>query len=167
MSATKDGKPARNAPSSDSQPPGDYASPPCFMHEVDPAYFFAMPEDFHTRIRTKKIHDGPSPQDGRRILVERLWPRGVSKTAAALDSWAKEIAPSPELRKWYGHEPDRWPEFKRRYREELAAREDALEPLLEAAREGRVTLLFSTREEERNSASVLREWMLERLERET
>ncbi|MEX0923158.1 MAG: DUF488 family protein [Rhodovibrionaceae bacterium] len=125
-----------------------------------------MSDDPRQRIQTKKIHAAPAPQDGQRILVERLWPRGVSKTAAALDCWEKRIAPSPELRKWYAHEPQRWPEFQRRYRAELASLEEELEPLLEAARKGRLTLLFSTRDEERNSAQVLREAMIERLERE-
>lgn len=122
-----------------------------------------MSKHAEDRIATKKIHDGVSPGDGRRILVERLWPRGVSKSAAALDSWEKHIAPSPELRKWYAHDPQRWPEFQRRYREELAANRDGLEPLLAAARKGPVTLLFSTRDRERNSAAVLRDVLIEQI----
>lgn len=117
------------------------------------------------RVRIKKIHDGVAADDGVRVLVERLWPRGVSKAAAALDSWAKEISPSPELRKWYGHDPEKWPEFARRYRAELADNEAALQPLLERARLSRLTLLFSTRETERNSAAILREVLIEALQR--
>jgi uncharacterized protein YeaO (DUF488 family) len=120
------------------------------------------PED---RVRIKKIHDGAAAGDGMRILVERLWPRGVSKAAAALDAWAKEISPSPDLRKWYGHDPEKWPEFQRRYRAELADNEAALTPLLDRARQGQVTLLFSTRDAERNSANVLRALLIDKLRR--
>ena len=122
------------------------------------------PED---RVRIKKIHDGASAEDGARVLVERLWPRGVSKDAAALDAWAKDVSPSPELRKWYGHDPEKWPEFQRRYRHELAENDSALAPLLERARQGRLTLLFSTRETERNSAAILREVLIETLRRDS
>lgn len=145
---------------------GSYASPPCSMHEVDPAYVYGVPQDPEARIVTRKIHDGPGPYDGHRALVERLWPRGISKTAAALHSWRKELAPSPELRRWYGHEPSRWPEFQERYRAELAEREEALEELLEIAREGCLTLLFSSHETRNNSATVLRDVLIERLRAE-
>lgn len=125
-----------------------------------------MARDPSERVRIKKIHDGAAAGDGARVLVERLWPRGVSKQAAALDSWEKEVSPSPELRKWYGHDPEKWPEFQTRYRAELAEKEDALAPLLQQARQGRLTLLFSTRDTERNSAAVLREVLVEKLRRE-
>ena len=166
MAGGKSRDPGDDPENEDPNETGGYASPPCFMHEVDPAYLFAMPYEARDRIRTKKIHDGPAPQDGRRVLVERLWPRGVSKTAAALDSWERDVAPSAELRKWYDHEASKWPEFRRRYRAELAEKAEALRPLLEAARQGPVTLLFSTRELERNSATLLREVLIERLESE-
>lgn len=124
-------------------------------------------DDSAERVVVRKIHDGVGDDDGHRALVERLWPRGISKSVAALDSWQKELAPSPELRRWYGHEPSRWPEFQRRYREELAEREEALQDLLEIARAGRLTLLFSSHESRNNSATVLREVLLERLSAET
>ena len=111
---------------------GDPASPPCFMHEVDPDYVYGLPADPAERIVTRKIHDGIGPYDGHRALVERLWPRGVSKTAAALSSWEKDLAPSPELRRWYAHDTNRWPEFQDRYRKELAGREKELVEELEA-----------------------------------
>lgn len=108
-------------------------------------------------IRLKRAYDEPSPEDGVRILVERLWPRGVSKERAALDRWAKELAPSPELRKWYGHDPEKWEEFRRRYRRELEGKEEALAELGELAGRERVTFVFASRETERNSAVLLRE----------
>src|SRR5689334_5625847 len=81
--------------------------------------------------------------DGRRVLVERLWPRGVTKARLRLDEWAKDLAPSPALRRWFGHDPERWPEFRRRYLAELRARPAAWQPLLAAARRGRVTLIYA------------------------
>lgn len=148
----------------DGEEGGDPASPPCFMHEVDPDYIYGLPADPAERIVTRKIHDGISPYDGHRALVERLWPRGVSKTAAALDSWQKDLAPSPELRRWYAHDTSRWPEFQDRYRAELATRDTELEKLQDIVREGRLTLLFSSHESRCNSATVLREVLVERVQ---
>ncbi len=108
-------------------------------------------------IRLKRAYDPPSPEDGTRVLVERLWPRGLSKERAAVDLWIKEAAPSPELRRWYGHDPQKWPEFERRYREELRARDAELERLRTLARKGTVTFVYAARDTERNSAVVLRD----------
>ncbi len=109
-------------------------------------------------LRLKRAYDPPARGDGYRVLVERLWPRGVRKEALALDEWLKDVAPSSELRKWYGHDVNRWPEFVRRYRAELqrepAAR--AFAALLERAREHTVTLVYAARDEEHNSAVVVR-----------
>jgi uncharacterized protein YeaO (DUF488 family) len=106
-------------------------------------------------VQLKRVYEAASPTDGFRVLVERLWPRGLTKKRAAVDLWLKEIAPSAELRKWYGHEPDRWPEFQKRYRHELHDKQDLIRLLKEKARQGTLTLLFAARDEERNSAVVL------------
>src|SRR5674476_1690666 len=97
-------------------------------------------------INLKRVYEGASPSDGFRVLVDRLWPRGISKEEAHIDEWLRDIAPTTELRKWFGHDPEKWPEFRRRYRAELDANPEALKPLLEAAREGDVTLLYSARD---------------------
>lgn len=110
-------------------------------------------------IRVRRIYDDKAASDGQRVLVERLWPRGMSKEDAALDLWLKGLAPSSELRRWYGHEAERWPEFKQRYFEELDANTEAVNSLCELAAKGRVTLLFASRETERNSANALRDYM--------
>lgn len=113
------------------------------------------------QIRTKRAYEAPEPADGRRVLVDRLWPRGLKKTDAHLDAWHKEVAPSPELRKWFGHDPARWEEFKRRYLRELEAN-DAVDALLDEADGQTLTLIFSTRDELHNSAVVLKEHLEER-----
>ena len=105
----------------------------------------------------KRTYEPHVRSDGRRVLVERLWPRGMKKEALHADAWMKEVAPSTELRKWFGHRVERWHEFRRRYRKELDSNPDAWAPLLEASRRGTVTLLFSARDLEHNSAVVLRE----------
>jgi uncharacterized protein YeaO (DUF488 family) len=115
------------------------------------------------RVRLRRVYELPTPEDGRRILVDRLWPRGVSKARAALDAWAKDVAPSSDLRRWFGHDPARWEEFKRRYRQELAAHPEALRPLLEAAAEGPLTLVYGARDERHNEAVVLQRVLEERL----
>jgi len=92
-------------------------------------------------IGLKRAYDPPSPGDGTRVLVERLWPRGLSKERAAVDLWLKEVAPSPDLRRWYGHDADKWPEFQRRYREELRARKAELDQLRRLALSGPVTFV--------------------------
>lgn len=108
-------------------------------------------------IRLKRIYDPPRSDDGLRILVDRLWPRGVTKRSAAVGRWLREIAPSNRLRKWYGHELKRWGEFRRRYRAELRTRRALIRELRQLARERRVTLLFSASDREHNNAVVLRE----------
>lgn len=110
-------------------------------------------------VQIKRVYEAPARDDGQRILVERLWPRGFTKDALRLDDWAKDVAPSHALRGWFAHDPRKWEEFRRRYRAELDARTDAWQPLLEAARRGPVTLLFSARDPERNSAVVLRDYL--------
>lgn len=114
-------------------------------------------------IRLKRAYDPPTPADGRRVLVERLWPRGVSRKQLRLDAWAKEVAPSPALRRWFGHDPIRWTEFRRRYFEELRANEDAWRPLLADARRGRVTLVYAARDVEHNGAVALKAFLDRRL----
>ncbi len=109
-------------------------------------------------VRIKRAYDPPSPDDGLRVLVDRLWPRGLSRAEVKIDLWLKEIAPSAELRHWFGHDPVKWSEFRRRYRAELAANLEAWEKLRDLLRgQERITLLFATRDAEHNSAVVLRE----------
>ena len=110
-------------------------------------------------IRLKRAYEEPAERDGLRILVERLWPRGLSKERAAVDLWVKEVAPSPELRKWYGHDPVKWDEFKKRYWAELEANEDAVADLRRRIREEPVTFVYAARDEQRNSAAVLEEYL--------
>jgi uncharacterized protein YeaO (DUF488 family) len=105
-------------------------------------------------IRIKRVYEKPSPDDGIRVLVERLWPRGVSKEKAAVDRWCKEIAPSPELRKWYSHDVSKWEEFKQRYLKELDGNQ-LVERLSALAARGDVTLIIAARDPERSSAAVL------------
>lgn len=110
-------------------------------------------------IRIKRVYEKPDKADGRRILVDRLWARGLSKEKAKVDVWAKEIAPSTALRRWYGHDPNKWTEFKSRYAEELQARTDLVEALLQEVRGSMVTLLYSAKEEQRNNAVALKEYL--------
>ena len=112
----------------------------------------------------KRVYEEPSPQDGFRVLVERLWPRGVSKERAQLDLWLKDAAPSPELRKWFHHDPDKWTEFQRRYAGELKDRKEAVRLLKEKAQEGTVTLLYAAHDTEHNGALALKRF-LERRQR--
>lgn len=105
-------------------------------------------------VETKRIYDDPEPTDGTRILVDRLWPRGLSKEKAGFDLWMKDVAPSTALRKWFDHKPERWPEFQARYREELQGN-PALEDLRERVAAGTVTLLYGSRNREFNHAVVL------------
>jgi uncharacterized protein YeaO (DUF488 family) len=109
--------------------------------------------------RIKRAYEPPAPEDGLRVLVDRLWPRGLSKEAAAIDEWRKDVAPSSELRKWFGHDPKRWATFKARYREELRTpeRSAGLEHLRALGREQSVTLLFAARDETHNHAAALLE----------
>ena len=107
------------------------------------------------RIAIKRAYEAPARSDGRRILVDRLWPRGLTKEKAKIDFWAKEVAPSNALRRWYAHEPERWPEFQRRYAAELAANPDAVAELREHLGKGAVTFVFSSKEERLNNAAAL------------
>jgi len=110
-------------------------------------------------IRLKRVYDEPARSDGCRILVERLWPRGLSKQAARVDLWPKDAAPSPELRRWFDHDPEKWPEFRRRYFRELRARDSDLAPLRERLAAGPVTFVFASREERFNNAVALKEYL--------
>jgi uncharacterized protein YeaO (DUF488 family) len=111
-------------------------------------------------VRLKRAYEPPASDDGTRVLVDRLWPRGVAKADAALDEWMKDIAPSAELRQWFAHDPARWDEFRARYARELQAHEDLVTKLRELARRGRVTLVYSARDEAHNDAVVLRDVLL-------
>jgi uncharacterized protein YeaO (DUF488 family) len=114
-------------------------------------------------VRIKRVYDPHAIIDGARYLVERLWPRGVSKASLAMDAWMKDAAPSTALRQWFAHDLDRWTEFKRRYRAELNSRPEAWAPILAQARRGRVTLLYSAHDVEHNNAVVLRDFLNARL----
>jgi len=114
-------------------------------------------------IKLKRVYESMGNRDGKKFLVERLWPRGVKKTALANAIWLKDVAPSTELRKWFGHDPKRWEEFQRRYRVELKAHQAVLESILEAARRGTVTLLYSSHDTEHNNAVVLRDYLQRKL----
>jgi uncharacterized protein YeaO (DUF488 family) len=116
-------------------------------------------------IHIKRTYDPAAREDGRRFLVERLWPRGMKKESLVMDEWLKEVAPSTELRKWFGHQPERWPEFQKRYKKELRANPAALTPLLDASKRGTVTLLYSAHDIEHNGAIVLRDFLSARQRR--
>ena len=106
-------------------------------------------------VRTKRVYDPAEPGDGYRILIDRLWPRGVSRERARLDDWARDLAPSTALRKWFGHDPERFPEFRERYREELRAHTDRIDELRARAARGPVTIVYGARDTEHNDAVVL------------
>jgi uncharacterized protein YeaO (DUF488 family) len=114
-------------------------------------------------IQIKRVYEQHVPSDGTRLLVERLWPRGLTKAKVGSDAWLKDVAPSSELRKWFDHAPERWIEFKRRYRAELAANPQAWAPILEQAGRGAVTLLYSSHDVHHNNAVVLRDFLNARL----
>jgi uncharacterized protein YeaO (DUF488 family) len=113
-------------------------------------------------IQIKRTYDSPARGDGRRILVERLWPRGMKKEVLAADAWMKDVAPSTELRKWFDHRVERWDAFRKKYREELNANAAAWEPILDASTSGTVTLLYSAHDTLHNGAVVLRQYLAER-----
>ena len=114
-------------------------------------------------IRVKRVHDPQEPDDGPRFLVDRLWPRGIKKEDLPMDGWLKEIAPSDELRHWFGHEPAKWAAFCSRYHAELAGKREAWHPLLKMARQQDITLLFSAHDLEHNNAVALRLFLEERI----
>jgi uncharacterized protein YeaO (DUF488 family) len=113
-----------------------------------------------SHLRLKRAYEPAAPDDGVRILVDRLWPRGVSKEAASLDEWMKEIAPSTELRQWFGHDPGRWAEFQRRYKAELREHDEELGRIRSVAKKQTVTLVYSAHDEQHNDAIVLRDVLL-------
>ncbi len=113
-----------------------------------------------SHVQVKRAYEAPAQDDGTRILIDRLWPRGVKKEALALDQWDKELAPSTELRQWFGHDPARWAEFQQRYAEELHTHAPAFDTLRALARKGRITLVYGAHDEEHNNAVALRDMLL-------
>lgn len=111
------------------------------------------------QIRLKWVYDSPGPGDGLRVLVDRVWPRGLKRSTARIDLWLREIAPSSELRKWFGHDPEKWSEFREKYFCELNANGERVRELAEQVSRGRVTLLFGSREKRRNNAAALKEYL--------
>ena len=109
------------------------------------------------RVWIRRAYDEPTHNDGYRVLVDRVWPRGVSKEDAQLDEWLKDVAPSTELRKWFGHDPERWDDFRSRYRDELAEHDELVDALIERTTQGRVTLVYGAKDTEHNQAVVLAE----------
>ncbi|MCC2682217.1 MAG: hypothetical protein K0S36_1781 [Nitrosospira multiformis] len=110
-------------------------------------------------LKLKRVYEPSDKNDGTRILVDRLWPRGMTKAKAGVDIWLKELAPSAELRKWFGHDPDKWTEFKKRYRAELEENDEHLARLREEIKKGAVTLLYGAKDEEHNDAVALAEFL--------
>jgi uncharacterized protein YeaO (DUF488 family) len=118
-----------------------------------------------TIVKVKRVYESIQRSDGTRFLVERLWPRGLKKEQLKLDAWLKAVAPSDSLRRWFGHDPLKWNVFQKKYRAELSDHPDAWKPILEAAKRGHVTLLYSSRDTEHNNALVLKSFLEERLEK--
>ena len=116
-------------------------------------------------IKLKRVYEKEDPSDGVRYLIERLWPRGVKKAALRIDGWLKDAGPSTELRKWFGHDPDKWDQFRKRYRRELDSRPDAWQPIVSAARHAPVTLVYSSHDTEHNNAVALREYLEAKMHR--
>lgn len=110
-------------------------------------------------VRVKRVYWAPALDDGQRILVDRLWPRGLSREQAHVDLWLKEVAPSEELRQWFGHDPERWKEFRARYFEELASHPEPIDLLVQSAKEHTITLLFGAKDEAHNNAVALAEYL--------
>jgi uncharacterized protein YeaO (DUF488 family) len=111
-------------------------------------------------LRMKRAYDPPSEDDGFRILVDRIWPRGMSRERIQIDLWLKDVAPSNELRRWFGHDPSRWDEFKERYHQELADKDDLIDQISEKVSSGDVTLVFGAKDEKLNNAVALKEYLL-------
>ena len=107
-------------------------------------------------IKLKRAYEKPARDDGERVLVERLWPRGLTKLEVKIDLWMKDVAPSTELRRWFGHDPDKWEEFRRRYQKELKDKDDLIKLLKRKAKAGTITLIYAARDEEHNGALVLK-----------
>jgi uncharacterized protein YeaO (DUF488 family) len=114
-------------------------------------------EESHLDVRLKRVYDSAAPTDGHRVLIDRLWPRGISRNRAKLDAWEKQLAPSPELRRWFGHDPARFQEFRRRYIDELRSQRPRLAALRRHAREGALTLVYGAQDTQNNDAVVLAE----------
>ena len=114
-------------------------------------------------IKLKRVYDPSDPGDGTRFLVERLWPRGMKKESLHMEAWLKDLAPSDDLRRWFGHDPEKWIEFKDRYFAELNGKPDAIQPIVETAGRGNVTLLYSAHDTEHNNALALKEYLSKRL----
>jgi len=110
-------------------------------------------------LKIKRVYEKPEKEDGMRILVDRLWPRGLTKEKASIDLWLKEIAPTTELRKWFGHDPGKWKEFQKRYQKELSNNKEQASILFEQLKKGVVTLVYGAKDEEHNEALVLKEWL--------
>lgn len=117
-------------------------------------------------VKLKRVYESPAKEDGTRILVDRLWPRGLTKQKANVDIWLKEIAPSTELRRWFHHDPEKWKEFKKRYRRELKSRSEQFKVLQRELKMGTLTLVYSAKDEEHNEALVLRELLNHYLKKE-
>jgi len=143
----------------------EFSSPACFMHEQA-----AQPQRGHgmqarrgrqarqdSKIRIKRIYDPPARDDGFRVLVDRLWPRGMKKATASLDVWARQLAPSTQLRTWFGHDPERWSDFRKRYLAELQGHAAELDELRQRAAQGPITLLYAAKDPQFNHAVVLQE----------
>lgn len=111
-------------------------------------------------IRIKRVYENSDKKDGMRILVDRLWPRGLTKEEAAIDLWLKEVAPSTELRKWFGHDPGKWKEFQKRYHQELRNNKEQVSLLKQKIKKGTVTLVYGAKDEKHNEALVLKEWLV-------
>ena len=109
------------------------------------------------KVNLKRVYEKPAKEDGIRVLVDRLWPRGLTKQKAKIDLWLKDIAPSTELRKWFGHDPEKWKEFRKRYQKELKENKEQIEILKEQQKKGTVTLVYAARDQEHNEAIVLKE----------
>ncbi|HJS54445.1 MAG TPA: DUF488 domain-containing protein [Chitinophagaceae bacterium] len=117
------------------------------------------------KINIKRVYEKAHKEDGVRILVDRLWPRGLTKAKADIDLWLKEVAPSTKLRKWFGHDPDKWEEFQKRYRQEFINNKEQIAVLKEQAKKGVVTLVYGAKDEEHNEALVLKEWLANKFNR--
>lgn len=114
-------------------------------------------------IKIKRVYEAQSPDDGIRFLVERLWPRGMKKESLVIQAWLKDVSPSPELRQWFQHDPEKWDEFQKRYRMELVSNPQSWKPILETLKKDNVTLLYAARDTEKNSANLLKTFLEEML----